>query len=168
MMVSAVFTFTAMLLLFLIQSRLVLWARICKVCCDWCETMKAFDGCLGYSALQKARTLIHSLWRAQPLQLLETHLFHLTMRTAWQWQRSHCIRVSLSNQQRPLQYSEVPASPHLLSPPGWNSHLSSLLLQSLGPYPVKGWTLLIASDFTQQLPGLLIPFQHHLLFFHEP
>lgn len=61
MMVSGVFTFTAMfLLLFLIQSRLVLWARICKVCCDLCETMKAFHWCWGYFALKKARTLIHS------------------------------------------------------------------------------------------------------------
>lgn len=169
-MVSAVLTFTAMfLLLFFFQSRLVLWVRICKVCCDLCKTMEAFDWCWGYSALRKTRTVITFLWRAQ---LLGTYLIHLTMRAAWQWQGSHCTPASLLNQQGPLQYSELCASPHLPSSAVWNRHLSSLQLQPLGPYPVKGWILLIASEFTQQLlgdiPALISSFHHHLLFFHGP
>lgn len=83
---------------------------------------------------------MHSLWRAQPCHLLKTQLFHLPRR-AWQWERSHCTYVSLSNQQGTLQHAEAWASPRLLSPAVWSSHLSLLLFQPLGPYLVKGWVL---------------------------
>lgn len=42
----------------------------------------------------------------------------------------------------------------LISPvPLWSSHSSLLLFQPLGLYLVKGWTILTASEFTQQLLG---------------